>query len=162
MHLVRSPRTSRCAYLVLALTCFLPASCADEHACQLLTGTFASTVVPNCQDSPVGLCTSGRLSGDFEGDYYFVFQSFGPHPSDPAKQTYTGVSKITTQAGVVETEDTGVLDGPPDQTAGFVTNAEVVRGTGVYEESRGTFVATGTLQRGAAQGTYDAKLCEGN
>jgi hypothetical protein len=160
--LVRPPRTSRYTCLpLLATLCLVPASCADEHECETLTGTFASNVVPDCQDSPVRLCTSGRLAGGFEGDYYFVFQSFGPHPSDPGKQTYTGVSKITTRAGVIETDDTGVLDGSPEQTAGFVTTAEIARGTGAHEEARGTFVATGTLQRGAAEGTYEAKLCGG-
>jgi hypothetical protein len=157
VHLARPPRRLRTTSLpLLALLCLVQTSCADEHECQERTGTFASTIVPDCQDSPVRLCTSGRLAGGIEGDYYFVFQSFGPHPSDPGKQTYTGVSKITTRDGVIETDDTGVLDGSPEQTAGFVTTAEVAGGTGAQ---RGTFVATGTLQRGAAEGTYEAKLC---
>lgn len=150
-----------CALSFLPLTSSALAQDKHEKKCRELSGTFSSVTVPNCPDSPVGLCTQGVLEGELEGDYYFIFESFLPHPTDPTKTTYTGTSVITTDDGIIYTDDTGVVDSvPPDQSAEFVTTAEIVDGTGTYKKKDGEFVAAGTLVFGAAEGTYDATVCK--
>lgn len=152
---------SVCALSLLSLASSAQAKDEHEKKCREVSGTFSSVTVPNCPDSPVGLCTKGVLEGELAGDYYFIFESFAPHPTDPTKTTYTGTSVITTDDGVIHTDDTGVVDAvPPDQPAEFVTTADIVDGTGKYKKTDGEFVAAGTLAFGAAEGTYDATLCK--
>jgi hypothetical protein len=101
------------------------------------------------------------LEGELEGDYYFIFESFAPHPTDESKLVYTGTSVITTAKGVIYTDDTGVVDAvPPTAPAEFVTEAEIVDGTKSYKKRDGLFVASGTLEFGAAEGTYEATICK--
>ena len=158
-HAVMS--VSVCALSLLSLTS--PSQARDKHEkkCREVSGTFSSVTVPNCPDSPVGLCTQGVLEGELAGDYYFIFESFTPHPTDSTKTTYTGTSVITTEDGVIYTDDTGVVDAVPfDQPAEFVTTAEIVDGTGRYEKRGGEFIAAGTLVFGSAAGSYEATLCK--
>ena len=133
---------------------------APKH-CEALTGTFSSVAVPACEDSPVGLCTQGELQGDLDGEYYFVFETLAPDPNDPSKFAYTGYSVITTDTGTIYTEDTGGVDAvPPDQPADLETTAAIAYGTRKYRKTTGTFVATGVLQLGTAEGSYVATVCK--
>ncbi|MET0340752.1 MAG: hypothetical protein ABW252_07105 [Polyangiales bacterium] len=133
----------------------------DKKHCDDLQGTFSSVAVANCPDSPIGLCTQGVLEGDLDGDYYFVFETMVPHPTDPTKLAYTGYSVITTQQGIIYTDDTGVVDAAaPTDPADLITEAEIVDGTKKYKKKTGAFVASGVLQFGAAEGTYDATICK--
>lgn len=135
----------------------------EEEAkhCDDYEGTFSSVAISPCVDSPVALCTQGELEGDLEGDYYFVFETLAPDPADPTQFLYTGYSVITTNKGTIYTEDTGHVDNaPPTDPAELVTTAQIAYGTKKYRKRSGTFVATGVLQFGAADGTYEATICK--
>ena len=137
----------------------------DDEGCRSLDGHFSSvTVPPPACTSPVGLCTHGLLAGDFPATYDFTFSTLQStkDPTDPTAFVYTGHSVVTTPAGAMHTDDSGVIhiaaDGSP---APFVTTASVASGTGRYAGETGVFVATGKLNfaTGLAVGSFVANLC---
>lgn len=138
---------------------------ADMSGCQEFGGDFTSTLVPPpaCQ-SPIGICTSGLLTGEVEGTYDFVMTELvcGTDPLDPALCTYAGDSIVTTDKGTIITKDTGVMRQlPPPALTSFVTTAEFVEGTRRYKNATGVFVATGELNflTGEAVGEYSLQVC---
>ena len=139
---------------------------ADKGGCQQYTGPFTSNLVPppGCT-SPIGVCTIGQLMGKVSGLYEFEMLTLtcGPDLDDPC--TYTGVSTVTTDKGIVETLDTGVLTFVPFAPTPFTTTAEFVDDTGTrrYRNADGAFVASGEIDfgTGAASGEYSLEICHG-
>jgi len=154
--------TMRCA-LALLLAVGSTGVWADEGGCQEYFGTFTSVLVPppGCQ-SPVGVCTFGQLIGDVEGEYEFTMDTL-TCGVDPDPCTYTGVSTVTTDKGIIETLDTGVLSLVGPGPSPFTTTAESVGGTRRYRNASGVFVATGEVDflNGAAFGDYSLQICHG-
>jgi hypothetical protein len=148
-----------------ATTLFATDLKADDgrHGGEFFQGPFESdTVPPPTCTSPVGLCTHGTLSGSFPADYDFTFatlQSAGD-PTDPTEFVYTGHSTVTTPAGVMHTNDSGMIHIPATGLAPFVTTANIAVGTGVYVGATGAFVATGNLDfsTGHAVGSFFARI----
>jgi hypothetical protein len=145
---------------ILALSTMAESKAAgDDDDCGL-RGPFSSDLVPPpvCT-SPVGLCTTGQLSGNFPAKYEFRFSTLQStaDPSDPTAFVYTGHSVVTTSRGVLYTEDSGLLHMPPDGSPGqFVTTASITSGSGRYRKATGVFVATGELDfvSGHATGSF--------
>lgn len=136
----------------------------DRLECRNFDGSFASDLVPppTCT-SPIGLCTHGLLGGNFPADYDFTFYTLQntEDPTDPTAFVYTGHSKVTTDRGVISTNDVGIIHIPAAGLAPFVTTAVAFSGTGPYEGISGAFVASGNLDfsTGHAAGSYFAHLC---
>lgn len=117
---------------------------------------------PECT-SPVGLCTHGILQGTLPGTYDFTAATVAPDPNDPSTLILTGTSVVTTQKGVMFTNDVSVLhQTSPTTPSPFVTTANVQSGTRHWKHTTGTFVATGSLvlATGQATGSYTADLCK--
>lgn len=135
----------------------------EDHKCKHLSGPFSSTLVPppTCT-SPVGLCTHGILTGDFDGTYDFTIQTLTPDPNNPGVIIATGKSVITSKKGVMHTNDTSVMNAQNPAAVPFVTTAVVESGTQKYKKTTGQFVASGVLSfiTGQAIGSYTADLCK--
>ena len=136
----------------------------DRLECRNFDGPFAADNVPppTCT-SPIGMCTHGLLQGNFPADYDFTFSTLQSteDPTDPTAFVYTGHSKVTTDRGVISTNDVGIVHIPSTGDAPFVTTAVAMSGTGPYEGISGAFVASGNLDfsTGHSTGTYFAHLC---
>ena len=135
----------------------------DDCRCRHYDGPFSSvTVAPPQCTSPVGLCTHGLLTGEFEGTYDFTVATIAPDPYDPSAMVLTGTSVITTQRGQIFTNDVSVMRPMgPFNPSPFVTTAVISSGTHRYRHTTGQFVAAGglTLATGQAIGSYTADLC---
>ncbi len=163
--LARPLAAAAAALAVLSLATGARADGDNEPACTFVEGPFSSvTVPPPACLSPVGLCTHGFLKGEFPAIYDFTFSTLQStnDPSDPTAFVYTGHSVVTTNRGVIDTNDSGILHMEPAGTLSpFVTTASIARGTDRYQGASGVFVATGSLDfaTGAATGTFIAHLC---
>lgn len=155
-------------HIVFALAVLLsfPVSTSAQSSrarCRSAEGEFTSVLVtdPAVCDSPIGMCTSGQLSGDLEGTYDFTFLTMIPDARDPSVFHYTGTSVVTTESGVLYGEDSGVMRMHGDGTASFVTTVSVYAGEACFAGARGVLVAPGTLNliTGEAAGRYGAYLC---
>ena len=152
----------------LTVAADLKADDADRGGCRFFDGPFSSVLVPppTCT-SPVGLCTHGQLQGDFPATYDFTFSTLqsANDPTDPTEFVYTGHSTVTTDRGVIHTNDSGVIHIPANGApAPFVTTAVVATGTGRYANATGVFVAQGNVDfsTGNAVGDYIAQVCRGD
>jgi hypothetical protein len=97
----------------------------SDPQCKPVVGSFeAHLVTPaeGCQ-SPVGLCTAGRVWGGIQGTYAFTMTSALPNgePTAPTVLFFTGHSVVTLKsADVVLGTDTGSIDLPSGQ-GGFAS-----------------------------------------
>jgi hypothetical protein len=138
----------------------LPDGCDD---CDDVEGPFSSVLVTAGCASPVGICTHGHLTGDLEATYDFTMLTLVPDPSDPTAELYTGTSVITTSDGSkLFSKDTGIIH-PGSVPAPFVTTANLISGTGMFQNvCGGKIVASGKLNfaTGEAIGTYTGQICK--
>jgi hypothetical protein len=138
----------------------LPDGCDD---CDDVEGPFSSVLVTAGCASPVGICTHGLLTGDLVATYDFTMLTLVPDPADPTAELYTGTSVITTSDGSkLFTKDTGIIY-PGSVPAPFVTTANLVSGTGMFQNvCGGKIVASGKLNfaTGQAVGTYTGQICQ--
>ena len=142
-------------------------SSADAADCRALRGYYEeSTLIgPQCM-SPVGLCTTARLSGPFTGDARYTAAAIIASPDTPR----TGVVFI-----VGDTTVTGARLGSRRGTL-FLKNAAAVRtasegdvtdttvivgGTDGFAGAAGSLRATGTIDSatGASTSTYEGTIC---
>jgi hypothetical protein len=169
-HITRRPMVARNWRAVLGVMAVLgllmlpgialPDGCDD---CDDVEGPFSSVLVTAGCASPVGICTHGLLTGDLEATYDFTMLTLVPDPIDPTAEVYTGRSVITTKGGSqLFTNDTGVIH-PGSVPAPFVTTANIVSGTGKFQNvCGGKIVASGKLNfaTGQAVGTYTGEICQ--
>ena len=138
---------------------------ADEGGCKAVSGPFtARTVpVPPCT-SPVGLCTSGHLGGELDGDYDFTASALYPHPTIPGALFAEGESVITTKKGIIRSHDfsTVIPVGPPTVPYPLETVINIYDGTKHYAKRTGSLVATGTITfaTGEVAGAYSGTICK--
>lgn len=133
-----------------------------DDGCRFFSGP-SSAVAPATCASPVGLCTHGKLDGDFPAVYDFVAATLqsANDPNDPTEYEYTGHTVITTPDGLIYTNDNGVVHISGAATAPFATTILIASGTGRYADASGTFLdrGTSTLATGANTGQYIAQVC---
>jgi hypothetical protein len=136
---------------------------AEDESCKPVSGPFSSVVVGGAEcESPVGICTSGLLEGNFHAIYEFTMLTLVPaDPNNPALFTYTGISVITLRSGQqLFSIDTGIMNMQDPTAVPFVTTAQITGGTGQYQS--GQIVATGILNllTGEAVGTHSGEICK--
>ena len=141
---------------------------ADSYKCNdRVDGGFTSTLAggPTCA-SPIGICTTGLLTGDLEGTYNFTMLTLTPsgNPNDPNEFVYTGSSIVDLGHGNrIFGNDSGVMHVNPNPAgpSPFTTTVAFRGGERTYEGSVGRIVATGvlTFATGNAEGDYTAVIC---
>ena len=135
----------------------------DDNGGEPVRGDFASSLIPNDPDSPIGIGTLGMLSGNLQATYQFTMLTLVPDPDDPAALVYTGISVITTRDGSqLFSHDTGIMYPNPNGLTPFTTTAHLVSGTGRFREvTGGEIVAPGMLDfaTGNATGTFSGEIC---
>jgi hypothetical protein len=131
--------------------------------CRKVRGDFSSVAVfpPECT-SPVGLCTSGRLTGTLQGaTYAFTMNNLNavPEPEAQFVSFFSGISTVTTRSGrVLRGVDTGAMNLMPPGTEGsgqFSTLLSFVDGGGGFLHIRGHL----DLATGNAEGDYEGEVC---
>ena len=152
----------------LALLAFTNPVAADNFKCSdTIAGSFTSTLSggPTCT-SPIGVCTTGVLTGDLEATYNFTMLTLSPsgNPNDPTEFHYTGSSVVDLGNGNrIFGNDSGVMHINPNPAgpSPFTTTVAFRGGEGAYEGAVGKIVATGVLifATGNAEGSYSAAIC---
>jgi hypothetical protein len=124
----------------------------DAHArerCRRVHGATNSLFVTENCTSPVGLCTSGKITGGGSLDGAYVFLAFDAAPSaglpsvEPAANlSYSGNVTITARRGEMVAHDLGVLDA----VNGYFTEVErPVSGTGIFANPANDFFISGAV-----------------
>jgi hypothetical protein len=140
-------------------------SLADgRHArCRTVHGRFTSVpVAPPACTSPVGLCTSGQLTGTLNGGTYaFTMNTLttAPEPEAQFVSFFSGISTVTTRSGrVYRGVDTGAMNMNPPGTEGsgkFSTLLSFTDGGSGFLHIRGTL----DFVTGNASGDYKGEIC---
>ncbi|MCP4603493.1 MAG: hypothetical protein GY847_23745 [Proteobacteria bacterium] len=134
-----------------------------EDGCRPVRGIFVSESVlpPECQ-SPVGLCTKGKLYGSLWGDYEMTANQLLPtgEPAVPYVNFFTGTSTVNTLRGkTIIGVDTGSMNGLPPGTPGsgeFSTLLTFVEGGFGYLHIKGKI----DFITGKTRGKFSGMLCE--
>jgi hypothetical protein len=133
------------------------------NGCRKVHGKFTSVPVapPTCT-SPVGLCTSGKLTGSLNGGTYaFTMNTLNTVPESEAQFVafFSGISTVTTRSGrVIRGVDTGAMNLNPPGTIGsgkFSTLLSFTQGASGHLHIRGTL----DLATGNASGDYKGEIC---
>lgn len=134
--------------------------------CREVHGTFTDVFLggPVCApDSPILLCTQGQLEGDLTAAYDFFFTSQTPVRShgQVTRSRFTGVSHLTFPDGTLSSQDHGHITQRPQGRSPFVTQIEIVSGTGAWANTTGHLTATGQADftTGLGGGRYRGRLC---
>lgn len=150
--------------LLLAFLLFPTSALALPRAVVLWDGDgpFSSQVDFACEDSPIGWCTFGELSGTLNGTYEFVFESLSivEDPERGPVQVFTGYSIITLDDGVeLLGIDEGEMWGADPFATPFITRVGVYEGD-LFDGVEGTVVATGfvDLVNNFTDGSYESDL----
>ncbi len=154
------------ACLVTAVIVFVTGGVAhaEPEGCFPLFGKFkAEPLPPDLCDSPVGFCTTGRLTGALKGSYEFTMETMLPtDPNLPTILFYTGQSVIETKLGSVVTGiDTGTIDLNPDMFGNFTALITITDGTSYLENTYGQLVLRGKVdfETGGSRGRYTGSIC---
>jgi hypothetical protein len=138
----------------------------NAHAgqtCKPVEGHFEAALIPpgpSCQ-SPVGICTEGRVWGGIQGDYHFVMAQAIPSAPTGVLSIFffTGKSTIALKSGdrLLGT-DTGSID---FELGGFASLITFGGGTGEMTGATGQIRLRGELsaQAGTTSGDYVGTLC---
>ncbi len=133
-----------------------------DQTCKPVEGHFEAGLVspPACQ-SPVGICTAGRVWGGIQGDYQFVMtQAIPSAPTGvPSIFFFTGKSTIALKSGdQLLGTDTGSID---FALGGFASLITFGGGTGAMSSATGQIRLRGELnaQAGTTSGDYVGTLC---
>jgi hypothetical protein len=151
--------------LVAAVGACAGESDAAEERCRTVEATIVTSFVECGKDfdSPVHMCTVGRVEGEreLEGTTRFRALAVGFSAGMPAVEaettlSYSGELELTTESGTLVLRDVGVID---QVDATFTELQRITRGDGTFERSRGTLFASGVLTGGGFQGTLTGQLC---
>jgi hypothetical protein len=131
-----------------------------KDRCRRVRGTTTSLFVTENCSSPVGLCTSGTITGGGPLDGAFVFFAFDAAPSagmpsvEPAANiSFSGQVTFTSKRGTLVTHDLGVLDA----VNGFFTEVErPASGTGAFANPSHDFFISGAVN--AAGNGFDSEI----
>jgi len=139
---------------------------APETGCQQVRGTFTDVFLSGdacAPTSPILLCTRGQLEGDLSPAYDFFFTSQAPtHDHGPAVRShFAGKSHLTFSDGTLFSEDHGGITIKQKGDSPFLTQIDIVSGTGAYAQVTGHLTAIGKadFSTGLGGGTYHGTLC---
>ena len=122
-------KTSFMAALAAAAVATAAPARADQ-SCKPVVGSFEAHIVTDGCESPVGLCTAGRVWGGIQGNYAFTAANLvptfavSPAASVPSIFFFTGHSDVTLKdGGHALGIDTGTIDLPsiPGGQGGFAS-----------------------------------------
>ena len=153
---LRSFGVRRLAFaLPLALLTLASNARADDKGCKVeeVSGTLASTqVVGAACPSPIGLCTSGKLTGDLAGDFFYTALSV-IFLSDGVTAIFEGTIVVTTRRGTITEHDHTIAN---VQTGALVDVIPLLGGTKHWKGVTGTLDLTGTFNfaTGVGASTY--------
>jgi hypothetical protein len=134
----------------------------SHDGCRFVFGRFESeSVPPPACTSPVGICTSGRLTGSLRGPYGLVVEALVPNndPRVPFVTFMTGTSIVRPTRGPhFIGVDTGSLNVSPP---GVVGSGAVSTLLTINEGGSGYLWIRGTLDfvTGRAKGFYSGQYC---
>lgn len=131
-----------------------------KDRCRPVHGSTKSLFVTENCASPVGLCTSGTITGGGPLDGAFVFFAFDAAPSagmpslEPSGNiSFSGNVSFTSKRGTLVTHDLGVLD----SVNGFFTEVErPVSGTKAFANPSHDFFISGAVN--AAGNGFDSEI----
>ncbi len=152
------------AFLFLSVNAFTQTGYAESNKkdfCIPVRAKIESTFVTDGCESPVGLCTEGRVTrgGFLNGKTSFV--ALGAAPSaglegvEPETTlSYSGELKVSTRHGSWKTSDVGVFD----QAAGTFSELDrVVEGTGKFKNASGQLFIYGNATADGSGFTGDIR-----
>lgn len=163
--MVRSALRSAGALVVAIAT--IVASSAMAADCQVVRGHYDETAVPmpSCA-SPVGLCTTARLSGPVKGDAFFTASAIIPAADTPTTGVVfvtgdTTVSNATfgDRRGAVFIKNAAAFRSIGD---GDLTDTQViVGGTGDFTGTSGSLRVVGTFDglTGTGSMVFEGSIC---
>lgn len=118
-----------------------------------------------CDDSPIGLCTTGEITkgGVLNGTTYYIALGSAAHAGMPSVEeeatlSYAGTLTITTKHGTLELTDVGVFD----QAIGvFGEFDRVVGGSGIFDGASGMLFIYGysTPDGSGFEGDIRGEVC---
>jgi len=149
---------------VASLASIVAAPARADQACKPVVGSFeAHITTEGCTAGPGLLCTSGRVWGGIQGNYFFTMASLvptgavaPPTASVPSIFFFTGNSDVTLKdGGHALGIDTGTIDLPfiPGGRGGF---ASLITFSGPVS---GQIRLRGELQGDTTSGDYIGTLC---
>jgi hypothetical protein len=155
------------ALMVLILTtAVLITRVRANDACQPVHGTINSLFTTQNCTSPVGLSTTGDItgSGRLDGSTTFVAEAIAPSAGlSPielaANLSYSGQLTIVTSRGTLVTHDLGVLDAAHKS---FTEMERLAAGTGMFANTGSTvfFIAGSIVANGQGfQGRLSGTIC---
>lgn len=148
--------------IAAAILSLVTVTASADQTCKPVEGHFLASIVPPpaCQ-SPVGVCTEGRVWGGIQGNYHFVMtQSMPSAPTGvPTIFFFTGKSTIDLKSGdQLLGTDTGSID---FGLGGFASLITFGGGTGDMTNATGQIRLRGELSfaAGTTQGDYVGTVC---
>jgi len=146
---------------------FATSTYADD-SCHWVHGRIQSSFTTTNCTSPIGLCTTGMITGAGPLDSATTFLALDAAPSAglpaavPATNlSYSGVLTIGTSRGTLVTHDLGVLDAA---TASFTEIERPASGTGIFANVSSVFFISGAVVNNGTgfDGELYGELCTGS
>lgn len=158
-------KTGILVLLLSAGSCISAAATAKECK-QIHAEIVSSSTTAGCT-SPIGLCTSGTIDGNFglDGTTYLTTDSFAPGPNTAPKApnvfSYSGVLQIAARHGTLTARDTGIFDPLPIGTGVFSSFDIITGGTGRYAGASGILFIMGrtVVNTGQFVSTVTGTVC---
>ena len=139
-----------------------------EDGCHRVHGRVQSTFTTTNCTSPVGLCTTGKITGAGPLDSATTFLALDVAPSagmpgvEPAANlSYSGVLTINARRGQLVTHDLGALDAA---TTSFTELERPASGTGIFAHASNVFFISGAVVDNGTgfDGELSGDLCTGD
>lgn len=149
--------------LAAGILSLIVVNASADQTCKPVEGHFEAGIVPPpaCQ-SPVGICTEGRVWGGIQGNYHFVMTQSVPSAlfgGVPSIFFFTGKSTIALKSGdQLLGTDTGSID---FALGGFASLITFSGGTGSMTNATGQIRLRGELDAtaGTTAGDYLGSVC---
>lgn len=109
--------------------------------------------------SPVGLCTTGKIIGDIQGELTFIASTLTPAPNQGTQPVYfyTGDIIIRTKDGTITAVDAGVFD-LVTGGAGDLTTLSPSQGVGKWAGVTGQLRISGACIEGTCSSDYQGTV----
>lgn len=136
-----------------------------DDGCRQVHGRIQSTFTTTNCNSPVGLCTEGKITGAGPLDAATTFLALDVAPSaglpavEPAANlVYSGSLTINARRGTLVAHDLGVLDAA---TTSFTELERPASGTGIFTHANNVFFISGAIVNNGTgfDGELSGELC---
>jgi hypothetical protein len=136
-----------------------------DDGCRHVRGRIQSTFTTTNCTSPVGLCTTGKITGAGPLDAATTFLALDVAPSaglpavEPAANlSYSGSLTINARRGTLTIHDLGVIDAA---TTSFTELERPVSGTGIFTQANNVFFISGSIVNNGTgfDGELSGELC---